>query len=50
MMQDGTLQPDKRALSTFLLRSILISLGLDYNSSLDLRESPEPSASPENGI
>ncbi|KIH68723.1 zinc finger, C2H2 type [Ancylostoma duodenale] len=30
-------------------RSILISLGLDYNHSLDLRDSPEASASPENG-
>ncbi|CAI4222330.1 unnamed protein product [Auanema sp. JU1783] len=29
-------------------RSILFSLGLDYNSSLDLRDSPEASASPEN--
>lgn len=32
-----------------LLRSILISLGLDYSHSLDLRDSPEASASPENG-
>ncbi|KHJ97838.1 zinc finger, C2H2 type [Oesophagostomum dentatum] len=30
-------------------RSILISLGLDYSHSLDLRDSPEASASPENG-
>ncbi|KAK6761181.1 hypothetical protein RB195_022299 [Necator americanus] len=30
-------------------RSILISLGLDYNHSLDLRDSPDASASPENG-
>ena len=31
-------------------RSILISLGLDYNSSIDLRDSPEAaSATPENG-
>uniref|UniRef100_A0A1I7WDR4 Pecanex-like protein n=1 Tax=Heterorhabditis bacteriophora TaxID=37862 RepID=A0A1I7WDR4_HETBA len=29
-------------------RSILISLGLDYNNSLDLRDSPEASTSPEN--
>ncbi|VDM53027.1 unnamed protein product [Angiostrongylus costaricensis] len=32
-----------------MLRSILISLGLDYSHSLDLRDSPEASASPENG-
>ncbi|CAD6189405.1 unnamed protein product [Caenorhabditis auriculariae] len=31
-------------------RSILISLGLDYNTSIDLRESPETSVSPENGL
>ncbi|CAB3399334.1 unnamed protein product [Caenorhabditis bovis] len=31
-------------------RSILISLGLDYTSSLDLRETPETSVSPDNVV